>query len=1845
MPHTSTLFSIFLLLFVTSTAFAQSESEPNNTFESADPLTTANLAGQLGCQGAADRDDYFQAELSDDGTLRLIVSYTNRSGNAGADATAYIYDGNGTLLTSTPRFNVAIGATVTDTLTVYGRAEGLVYFRLYSTFCFDYSVRYELIPAPTDADGETNNTLADASALAHDRPADGRIGYVTGGQQDRDDYWLTTPPDDGTVELAVTLLNSSNNSGADATVYIYDGDGTLLASQSAFNVPAGEERTVELNAYCRARDEVYFRIYSTFSFGYRIRYAVDPPPTNADEEDNNTFATAAAIDLAEETEGRLGYLDATTQDRDDYFRTTLDDDGTIRLIVTYFNTSNNGGADATAYIYDGNERLLRSSGTFNVAADGSRTDTLFATGRAQDDIYVRLYTTFCFGYSLRVDLLEPETGTDEEPNDDFASAAPIAHQSVTEGRVGFTAGAGQDRDDYFRAVLPDDGTVKLTITYINESGNAGADATAYIYDGDGTLLTSLNNFNQPTDVERTQTLYAYGQARDTVYFRLYSTFSFGYRISYELLPPPTAPDPESNNTLATASAIDVATEEQGRIGYLDATSQDRDDYWQAILPDDGTVRLNLNFINTSNNSGADVTAYIYDGDGTLLTSQSLFNLATEGDFDLNLSAYCRARDTVYFRVYSTFGFGYRIDYQLLEPPTGPDPEVNNSLATAAPIAFDKLTDGRIGYLAATTQDRDDYWYAVLPDDGAVRLAVTYRNTSNNAGADATAYIYDGAGRLLTSSNNFNQPTDAVRTDTLIAYGRARDTVYFRVYSTFCFGYQLQYDLIRPAFAADTEPNNTLAEATPIGTGGGVSGRVGFTDRTQDRDDYFRFVNEELASFTINLEGENASNNAGADLYLYVLGENGRLLQTFNMFNVETGRFNRTFQVNCVDRQTLYLRLYSTFAFAYGIDFEVTAQQPQASIEYSRFGNRFAFVANSRRAETIEWDFDDGTTSSARYPLREFPIGVYEVILEATNTACNETVVTTERIAVNGVESYSPKRAGKAEDFGRFGLRLFGAGFDEETQVTLTKGSTVVRPQQVLIPEDVELTALFEFDGLETGLYDLRVSLASGETYDYPDGFEIFADTPGFDIEVDAVGPSRIRTNRWTNYTLNITNDRARLANGVIAGVVIPDGVETNLDEVIKRRSGQLLIKGDVWDMLEINRDDFNEEFFDGTFDPNVDTVFADYNLLSEQLGPERGITIDTLYGQPLKGTLYLIYVPVILPQSTVPFHFRLRSTSSQEVALTTYAWPETWRNNPPTGKQLDATKQAALEAAALLELTGIPAFKVLGKTVGYFDIGTQIIATELVDAVYGQNNANAEFYQEKLVDASIEFSGNFIPSAKHSNNARHAAEQGRAYMKRTSKKITKVESILDRTGKGRLKKSKGKAKTKAQLAALRKKLDAQGVAVTEAEMQEFYSDLETYVTKKGINYARGEIEDALGEDPGDACSTRPKKIKKKPVTSIRSFDPNAIYGNAGVGSERYLRLDEPLNYLITFENVDTAEAAAQIVRVETRLDPAIFDLSSTAIGNVYIGDKMYAMEGDRTEYFADLDLRPAQNLIVRVNAKLDTVTGDFSWQFTSLDPGTMELTEDADAGFLPPNVNAPEGEGGVYFTTRLRTDATDGDTLSAQALIFFDENDPIFTNTWSNVIDEAPPASRLNADFTQVDDTTVTVTYFGDDEASGLKDYYLHARRAGEPWSMAVYPLLKGGSSELILDRNVTYEFYVVAQDSVGNRERKPPVPELSVTLGTVSTRNTDRQTLPISLFPNPVGTEVAYLLSPVTLRNASITLINARGQVQHRQQSDLVADSPFPLPTTALPSGIYLVQVSDDSGGRWAGRLVVVRD
>src|SRR5687767_12277790 len=107
--------------------------------------------------------------------------------------------------------------------------------------------------------------------------------------------------------------------------------------------------------------------------------------------------------------------------------------------------------------------------------------------------------------------------------------------------------------------------------------------------------------------------------------------------------------------------------------------------------------------------------------------------------------------------------------------------------------------------------------------------------------------------------------------------------------------------------------------------------------------------------------------------------------------------------------------------------------------------------------------------------------------------------------------------------------------------------------------------------------------------------------------------------------------------------------------------------------------------------------------------------------------------------------------------------------------------------------------------------------------------------------------------------------------------------------------------------------------------------------------------------------------------------------------------------------------------------------------------------------------RPANNLIVRIDARLDPATALLTWRFTSLDPDTMEPTDDPLAGFLPPNVTPPEGDGFVAFTVDPKPDLATDTEIANQARIFFDVNPPIDTPVWRNTIDTTPPTSAVTS--------------------------------------------------------------------------------------------------------------------------------------------------------------------------------------
>jgi hypothetical protein len=291
----------------------------------------------------------------------------------------------------------------------------------------------------------------------------------------------------------------------------------------------------------------------------------------------------------------------------------------------------------------------------------------------------------------------------------------------------------------------------------------------------------------------------------------------------------------------------------------------------------------------------------------------------------------------------------------------------------------------------------------------------------------------------------------------------------------------------------------------------------------------------------------------------------------------------------------------------------------------------------------------------------------------------------------------------------------------------------------------------------------------------------------------------------------------------------------------------------------------------------------------------------------------------------------------------------------------------------------------------------------------------------------------------------------------------------------------------------------------------------------------------------------------EPRICAMSCDPNAKAGQSGVGTAAYVAGDVPLNYAIYFENLETATLPAAEVVVTDRLDPAKLDFSTFSFGPITFGSRTVTPPPGLTRYQTNVDLRPDANLIVRIVAQVNTMTGLLTAHFQSVDPVTGLDPEDQTLGFLPPNVNSPDGEGSISFNVLPRLGLSDGTVISNAATIVFDTNAPIPTNESVNTIDSNRPSSRVTTLSQSLgEELEVVASWAGTDGAgSGITEYSIFVSDNGSPYSL----WKKTGATHDIfpVQASHTYGFYSVARDLIGNKEDTPAplVPDANITITT----------------------------------------------------------------------------------------------
>ena len=295
-------------------------------------------------------------------------------------------------------------------------------------------------------------------------------------------------------------------------------------------------------------------------------------------------------------------------------------------------------------------------------------------------------------------------------------------------------------------------------------------------------------------------------------------------------------------------------------------------------------------------------------------------------------------------------------------------------------------------------------------------------------------------------------------------------------------------------------------------------------------------------------------------------------------------------------------------------------------------------------------------------------------------------------------------------------------------------------------------------------------------------------------------------------------------------------------------------------------------------------------------------------------------------------------------------------------------------------------------------------------------------------------------------------------------------------------------------------------------------------------------------------------------TPLPPSDPNDIYGYLAESGSKFIADSvEKVNYTIEFENDTTfAMASAHTIVIRDTLDNRFFDLNSflpTGIKlggqDVFLGEADVTIKNGKTSFIKTIDVRPAINAIAQVEGAYTQQTGIAEWRFTSLDPMTMEPTDDLMQGILPVNYDGTSGIGEVSFEIGMKQGKADGTEIDNRASIVFDYEDAILTPTWTNIVDGTAPVSRVS-NVELASDTIATVSIHATDKLSGPWRYDVYVQYGqGAAWWKAAENIPADSVAMVKIYDGIDHGFCTVLTDMAGNVEQKAMTREATLNLGT----------------------------------------------------------------------------------------------
>lgn len=700
------------IIFLPAITFA-AESEPNDTWNTADALTLA--VTDNGSIASGSDIDWWKISIPANGQLN--IAFTGLSGCMNIQ----VYDTLGIILVNGGAFNCG----GTSNVNTNGLSKGTYYIKVFAAAAASYSMQATFTAPAQNNDTEPNNSFSNAQVLAQNGNTTGHFGYYFNNIRDTFDWYRIVTTTNGALQLSYTQ-NSGNGCGY---FQLFDNNGITALNAEVFNCGGTNNQTtdgLQPGTYLvRIRN-------NNGSFGtYTLSNTLLLPAIGTDPEPNNTRGQARVLQVNNSVTGQFGYrFNGGLRDSVDWWRVTTTVSGLLQLQYT----QNTGNGCSYFQLFDNNATTALNGEVFNCGGtniqntDGLNPGTYF--------IRIRPGNTNNFGtYTLKDTLIRPAISTDTEPNNTPAQAITLAVNSTNTGQFGYYYNNLRDSFDWHKITLPVSGALQLQ--YTQNSGNGCS--YFQLFDTVVSNPIALNQEIYNCGGTSTQTTDGLNPGTYFIRIRPGNNGNFGtYSLKDTLILPPYSTDQEPNNSPAQAITLNLNSTTNGQFGYYYKNLRDSFDWHKITLPVSGG--LQLQYTQTSGNGCSYFQLFDTVVSTPIALNQEIFNCggtSTQNTDGLNPGTY-------YIRIRPannvTFGT-YTLKDSLFALPPDNDNKPNERPFQASTLPANTVVFGDVGYFYNQRRDSADWAKINYTGTGNLTLQFTGLNRAFSGSTCLYLYIY------------------------------------------------------------------------------------------------------------------------------------------------------------------------------------------------------------------------------------------------------------------------------------------------------------------------------------------------------------------------------------------------------------------------------------------------------------------------------------------------------------------------------------------------------------------------------------------------------------------------------------------------------------------------------------------------------------------------------------------------------------------------------------------------------------------------------------------------------------------------------------------------------------------------------------------------------------------------------------------------------------------------------------------------------------------------------------------------------------------------------------------------